>query len=124
MYNFSIGVILDSFRTDTNTAIKQAAELGAQGIQMHSARGENMPENLTPARRRELLDMVKSYGMCFSALCGDLGMGFGNPELNPELIEKSKRILDLAKELETDVVTTHIGVVPEDPKHPRYGIMQ
>ena len=36
MYQFPIGVIIDSFRTDTNTAIKQAAELGAQGIQMHS----------------------------------------------------------------------------------------
>ena len=124
MYQFPIGVIIDSFRTDTNTAIKKAAELGAQGIQMYSSRGENTPENLTPARRRELLDMVKSYGMCFSALCGDLGKGFGNPELNPELIERSKRILDLAKELETDVVTTHIGVVPSNPKHPRYGIMQ
>lgn len=32
--------------------------------------------------------------------------------------------MDLAKDLETDVVTTHIGVVPEDPTHPRYGIMQ
>lgn len=30
----------------------------------------------------------------------------------------------MAKELETDVVTTHIGVVPADPNHPRYKIMQ
>ena len=37
-----------------------------------------------------------------------------DPEKNPALIEESKRILDLAKDLETDVVTTHIGVVPED----------
>ncbi len=124
MYQFPIGVIIESFRTDTRSAITQAAKLGAQGIQMYASRGENTPENLTPAKRRELLDIVKSNGLCFSALCGDLGKGFGNPELNPELIEKSKRILDLAKDLETDVVTTHIGVVPEDPKHARYGIMQ
>ena len=39
-------------------------------------------------------------------------------------MEKSKRILDLAKELETDIVTTHIGVVPSDPNHDRYKIMQ
>ena len=68
--------------------------------------------------------MVKSNGLVFSAICGDLGMGFGNKELNPGLIEKSKRILDLAKELETDIVTTHIGVVPADPNHDRYKIMQ
>ncbi|MBQ8340883.1 MAG: sugar phosphate isomerase/epimerase [Clostridia bacterium] len=124
MYQFPIGVIIDSFRTDTRTSILQAAKLGAQGIQMYSTKGENAPENLTPAKRRELLDFVKSNGLRFSALCGDLGKGFGNKELNPELIEKSKRIMDLAKELETDVVTTHIGVVPADPTVERYGIMQ
>ena len=67
--------------------------------------------------------MVKSSGLVFSALCGDLGQGFGNKEKNPMLIEKSKRILDLAKDLETDVVTTHIGVVPADKSHERYKIM-
>ena len=124
MYRFPIGVIIDSFRTDTKTAIASAAALGAQGIQMYSTSGENSPENLTPAKRRELLDIVKSHGLCFSALCGDLGEGFFHPERNPMLIEKSKRILDLAKELETDIVTTHIGVVPADPNAERYGIMQ
>ena len=43
---------------------------------------------------------------------------------NPEKIEKSKRILDLAKDLGTDVVTTHIGVVPADKNHDRYKILQ
>lgn len=124
MYSFPIGVIIDSFRTDTRTAIVQAAKLGADGIQMYSTKGENSPENLTPDKRRELLDFVQSNGLRFSALCGDLGEGFFIPERNPELIEKSKRILDLAKELETDVVTTHIGVVPSDPNHERYKIMQ
>lgn len=124
MYRFPIGVIIDSFRTDTRTAIQKAAALGAAGIQMYSTKGENAPENLTPAKRRELLDFVQSHGLCFSALCGDLGMGFHHADRNPELIEQSKRILDLAKDLETDVVTTHIGVVPCDPNHERYKIMQ
>lgn len=124
MYHFPIGVIIDSFRTDTKTAIVKAAELGANGIQMYSTKGANSPENLTGEKRRELLDFVKSHGLCFSALCGDLGQGFFRKERNPELIEKSKRILDLAKELETDVVTTHIGVVPEDSNSEIYKVMQ
>ena len=124
MYQFPIGVILDSFRTDTRTAIQKAVSLGVNGVQMYATKGENSPENLTPAKRRELLDMVKSNGLRFSALCGDLGEGFFRRERNQELIERSKRILDLAKDLETDVVTTHIGVIPEDPSHPRYGVMQ
>ncbi len=124
MYRFPIGVIIDSFRCDTDEAIDRAGALGAAGIQMYASNGHNAPEKLSPARRRELLDRVKSHGMVFSALCGDLGRGFFHPELNPELIERSKRILELAKELETDIVTTHIGVVPEDDSTDRYKIMQ
>ena len=124
MYNFPIGVMLDSFRLPVKEAIEKTVKIGAHGFQMYATYGEHSPENMTPAKIRELLDMVKSNGLVFSALCGDLGHGFGDKDKNPELIEKSKRILDLAKELETDIVTTHIGVVPSDPSHERYKIMQ
>ena len=124
MYDFSIGVMLESFRLPTPVALKKAKEIGATGIQMYAVDGEHAPEQLTGGKRRELLDMVKSEGLVFSALCGDLGKGFHNAELNPGLIERSMRILDLAKDLETDIVTTHIGVVPADPGHDRYKIMQ
>ncbi len=124
MYPFSIGVMLDSFRTDMLTALDKAAALGAKGIQVYATRGEMSPEKLDAQKRKEFLKAVKGHGLTVSALCGDLGKGFVNPELNPGLIEQSKRILDLAKDLETDVVTTHIGVVPEDPAHPRYAVMQ
>ena len=124
MYNFPIGAMLDSFLLPTPEAIKKAVSVGASGIQMYSTTGENSPENLKGSRIIELRNMMKDSGLVFSALCGDLGRGFGNKELNPGLIEKSKRILDLAKELDTNVVTTHIGVVPADPSHERYKIMQ
>ena len=124
MYQFPIGVMLDSFKLETNAAIEKAAEIGARGVQMYATTGEHAPEHMTAAARRELLDRMKSHGLVFSAICGDLGMGFGDPKKNPELIEKSKRILDLAKDLECDIVTTHIGVVPGDKNHPRYQIMQ
>ena len=124
MYPFSIGVMLDSFRTDFSTALQKAEDLGAKGIQVYATRGEMAPENMTAEKRREFLKAVKSHGLVISALCGDLGKGFVSEELNPELIEQSKRILDLAMDLETNVVTTHIGVVPDDTAHPRYAIMQ
>ena len=124
MYNFSIGVILESFKTDRSDAIKKAAELGVKGIQMYATTGQNAPENLSRSDRIALKNEVYNNGLVFSALCGDLGMGFGNKEKNPELIEKSKRIVELAKELGTDIITTHIGVVPSDKNHERYKIMQ
>ncbi len=124
MYQFPIGVILESFKTDRGIAIRKAAQLGATGIQMYATSGDTAPENCSNQARRNLLNEVKDSGLVFSALCGDLGKGFGNRELNPQLIEKSKRIMDMAKDLETDIVTTHIGVVPSNPSHDRYKIMQ
>ena len=121
---FPIGAMLESFRLPTKEAIHTAALLGASGIQMYATNGEHAPENMTAEARRELYRRVTGEGLVFSALCGDLGHGFGDAELNPSLIEKSKRILDLSKDLGTNIVTTHIGVVPEDPNHPRYKIMQ
>lgn len=124
MAKFPIGVIIDSFRTDIPTAVKKAASVGAQGIQVYATRGEMSPENLTGSKRSEFKKLVADNGLVISALCGDLGGGFGNKDENPERVEKSKRIIDLAKELGTDVVTTHIGVVPQDPSAERYKIMQ
>ena len=125
MKQFPIGVIINSFRTDIPTAVKKAAECGAQGIQVYATSGEMSPDVLVGSKRKEFLDLVKSNGLVISALCGDLGGGgFIHADKNRERVDFSKKILDLAKELETDVVTTHIGVVPNDPNHDRYKIMQ
>ena len=45
MYNFPIGVILDSFRTDIPTALAKAVKVGAQGLQVYATTGEMSPEN-------------------------------------------------------------------------------
>lgn len=124
MYQFPIGVMVDSFRLPFKEAVEASAKVGGKGIQVYTTSGEMAPENLSAEKRREVLDIIKSNGLVVSALCGDLGMGFSNAEKNPELIERSKRILDLACDLETEVVTTHIGVVPKDKNHERYKIMQ
>lgn len=124
MYQFPIGVILESFRLPRSEAIEKAASLGAKGIQMYATSGENAPENLNAAARAALKAEVNRHGLVFSALCGDLGHGFGNKELNSSLIEKSKAIVDLANDLGTNIVTTHIGVVPADENADRYKIMQ
>lgn len=124
MSNFKIGAMVESFRLDTFEAICHAAALGVNGLQMYCTKGENAPENMSAARRADIIRTVRENGLVFSAICGDLGHGFTDPDANPALIEKSKRIVDLAQELGTNIVTTHIGRVPDDPAHPRYRVMQ
>ena len=84
MYDFSIGVMLESFKLPIPEAIKKAKELGPEGIQVYATYGELSPHNLVGAKRKEFLDMVKSNGLVISALCGDLGKGFHDPAKNPD----------------------------------------
>ncbi len=119
-----IGIIVDSFRLPIRDGIKKAAELGAEGIQIYATRGEMTPDALTPKQRIELLDYIKSNGLVVSALCGDPGGGgFSHPENNPSRIELSKKIIDLAVDLDTKAVTTHVGAIPSDKNHDRYKII-
>ena len=107
-----IGVMVESFRKDFRGGVDMAAKIGASGIQAYATGGTLGVDRVTDAQLREELDYVKSKGLVFSAICGDFGVGFMDPEKNKVYVEKSMRVLDLAKKLECDVVTTHIGTVP------------
>lgn len=110
-----IGVIVESFRLGFRKGVEKAAELGVSGIQAYATHDDGLNvNNMTPAKAKEVLDIVKSNGLVFSALCGDFGHDYRESEKNEYYIEKSKRVLDLAKMLECDVVTTHIGAVPAE----------
>lgn len=114
-----IGVMVESFRLGVTEGLKKAAELRADGVQIYVTKGEVTPENMDDVERRRFRKMVADLGLTISALCADYGKGFLDASLNPELILKSKRCIDLAVDLETSVVTTHIGRLPADPNDPR-----
>lgn len=110
-----IGVIVDSFKIGVKNGLQKAKEVGAEGVQIYAVRGEMDPANLSPAARKEWRSYIESLGLEISALVGDLGgHGFQDPAQNKEKIEKSKRIMELGMELGTNIVTTHIGIVPAD----------
>ena len=120
-----IGVLSESFKLPINEVIKKAVELGLHGIQGYSASGELSPQALTSEDRKRLLKTMFDNNLVFSALCGDLGgHGFQIAEENEDKIIRTREIVDLAADLEAPVVTTHIGVVPDDPFSETYNIMQ
>ena len=114
-----IGVMVESFAVPFRQGVEKASKLGLSGIQAYATGGELAFEGMTPDKIRETLDIVKSHGLVFSAICGDFGHGFADEAKNPELVEKSKRVVDLALKLETGIVTTHIGEVPAQECHTR-----
>ena len=123
MKAFKIGVMSDGFRLPPLEGIRKAAQIGAEGVQIYTVRGPMGPDEMTLEKRGELRKLVDSLGLVISALCGDMGGGFHDAAKNPEKIALSKRIVDLAADLGVPVVTTHIGVTPEDRANPTYQTM-
>ena len=119
-----IGVITDCFKKSVSEGIKKAGELGLSGVQIYATGGEFSPETLTAEKKGEYKKLLLENGLTVSALCADMGgFGFEIEADNPVRVEKTKRIVDLAAEFGASVITTHIGVIPEDKSDPRYSVM-
>jgi L-ribulose-5-phosphate 3-epimerase len=120
-----IGTIVESLKLPLFDGLKKAAELGAKGVQIYAV-GRNSHNLLeySPEQLKELKDRCADNGLQVAAICGDLG-GYGFRQLNSngERVKLSKQIIDIGLELGTNIMTTHIGVVPEDIFAPIYSIM-
>jgi len=123
MGELKVGVMIESFRLGVKAGIKKAAELGADGFQIYVTGGEMAPSEMGQSARREFRHFVDSLGLTISALCGDLGHGYTDPDTLDELVGKTTQILDLSADLRVPIVTTHIGVIPEDRSHPTWGVL-
>ncbi len=119
-----LGVITDCFKEGVDIGIERAAELGFSGVQIYATEGVFSADELNKAARAKYKKLLLDNGLEVSALCGDMGgYGYQIAAYNPLRIEKTKRIIDLAEDFETAVVTTHIGVIPDDKNEERYGVM-
>ena len=125
MGHLKIGVMIESFRLGVKKGIRKAAEIGADGFQVYVTQGELAPWNLTQTGRRDFMNFVRTQGLQVSALCGDLGGdGFVSTVGLDERIDKTRQILDLSRDLGVRIVTTHVGVIPEDENAPARKIMR
>lgn len=129
MYQFPIGVLLESFRESPRQAMESARALGLSGVQVYACGGYFDIDGITETKKRELRTWLSDNGLTLTAVCGDFICGnpevrFSDPSKSQYILEKSKRILDFAKEVGTDIVTTHVGVVPADPASDKFAIVQ
>ena len=118
-----LGVITDCFKKSHAEGIALAAKLGLHGVQIYATTGEFSPA-ISWEEKDAYKRLLQENNLVVSALCGDMGgYGFEIEVDNADRIEKTKRIIDLAVEFGTKVVTTHIGVIPDEKTHPRYAVM-
>ena len=115
MKPFKIGVLSESFRLPPRDGLRKAKEVGAEGVQVYAVKGEVSAEGMDAAARADFKAFCADLGLEIAALCGDFGgHGFQEAEENAWKVPASKAVVDLAVDLGTAVVTTHIGVVPAD----------
>ncbi len=113
--NMKIGMIVESLRCPLEEGISCARELGADGIQIYAVSPYLDMLNDPADKLKGLKETAERNGLVFSAVCSDLGgHGFSDPPGNPERIEKTRRIMEASRIFQTNVLTTHIGVVPAD----------
>jgi L-ribulose-5-phosphate 3-epimerase len=119
-----IGIMSDSLKLPVYDSIAKASEMAVDGVQCYAVEGEMAPENFNVNARLSLRDFCNINGIVIAALCGDLGgHGFQIAEENPGKIGRTCDIIDMAVDLGTNVVTTHIGVIPESRSSKIYAVM-
>ena len=114
-----VGMIIRWLPVDLKTGLRRAKEAGAHGVQLWIVDTELEPRKLSPSGRSELVGYIDSLGLERPALCGDLG-GFADPATVDERIARTKEMIDLCIDLQTPILSSHIGLVPEDPHSSAY----
>ena len=111
MHKFGVGVVVDCFRLGILESIEAAAKCGVDSVQITGVREDF--DFHTPAREKEAVKkLLKEKGLVLTALCVDIG-GFSTTDDLSERIERTKRGMDFALEMGCNIVTSHIGLVPE-----------
>ena len=108
------GVVLESLRLRIKDGIKTASTLGFKGIQIDATQRDITPENLSQTGRRELRRIIDLNRLELCALGGELGIGFINENEFDFLINRIKAIINLALDLQTNIITVQIGSIPTE----------
>lgn len=116
-----IGALDSSLKKPLPATLKKYQEMGIQGVQIFTA-----PEYLLYSRERlsDIRKMCSDCGLTVSAVCGDVAWShFGVEAEWQDRIMVHKRVVDIAVQLGTKVITTHIGVVPDEESDPVFQMM-
>ena len=124
-----IATLADWFGMGVIEGIKQSRLCGAEGVQLF-AWNELNPFEVTADKVSEVKNVANSCGQAVTALCGEItaaipgAHGLEIATDNPRIADYLKRVIDLSAELDCNIVTTHIGVIPEDTTGAVYEAMQ
>ena len=98
-----IGAIAESFKKPLAQAAKLARGAGIEGLQLY-ANTQTVHAGMNAKEIAEVKNILAGEGLHISALCGDFGCAMYYTKNRAE-IDREKRILELAKELQVQKST-------------------
>jgi sugar phosphate isomerase/epimerase len=117
-----IGIQLASLRLPLKIAIRRAAELGAEAVEI-DARGEVKPRDLSQTGLRHLRKMLDDYNLRVCAVGFRTRRGYNVQEDLDQRVQATKDALDFAYKLGAQAVVNHVGKVPGDREGPEWGLL-
>ncbi|MCH8853541.1 MAG: sugar phosphate isomerase/epimerase, partial [Planctomycetes bacterium] len=108
--NPRLTVCLDDFGAPPKEALRAASELGFRCVQIGALQGPISPGQLDESGRRHLRRFAEGLGLQIIALRVDFGGSrFLDPSRTDYCIDHTRRVLELARELNVPVVSAPLG---------------
>jgi sugar phosphate isomerase/epimerase len=122
MLRIRIGIQLASLRLPLKQAIKQAAELGAEAVEI-DARGEIRPREMSQTGVRHLRKTLEDYSLRVCTVGFRTRHGYNVHESLDRRVAATKEALDLAYKLGSGIVVNHVGQVPSNREGPDWELL-
>ena len=118
MTKASIGIDIGDLRTPPKDALRTAAAMSFEAVEVPTVTGDLSPESLTPSGRRHFSRFVSGLGLDLVALQADMPrLRLTDSARVEERISRTASIIELARDVGVDVVTASVGAL----SHPQTG---
>jgi sugar phosphate isomerase/epimerase len=111
--NLRIGIQTRSLRQPFKQAIRTAARLGADGVEI-DARNELRPGELSGTGLREFHKLLEDLNLRVSAVAFPTRRGYNEAEELERRVQATQAAMRFARELRAEVVVNRMGQVPAD----------
>jgi sugar phosphate isomerase/epimerase len=119
MPSLKIGIQTRSLRQPLKQALRTAARLGADGVEI-DARNELRPGELSGTGLRELHKLLEDLNLRVSAVAFPTRRGYDDPDDVERRVQATQNALRFARDLRADVVINRVGQVPAESNDPRF----
>lgn len=113
MPQLKIGIELAGLALPAKKALRVAADLGADGVEI-DGRGEFAPRNLSETGLRQLRKMLADLRLRVAAVSFRTHRGYDNSAELDARVEATKAAMQLAAQLGAAAVVNHVGRVPSN----------